>query len=133
MKTLSELETFLEKSEKLLGSPSEADLKAVKDTLEALRKISPDLIDAKIFERLSRLVNSVEIAKDTQRQVADLALKIKTLEIKIGALTSTLQMVKAGFDSLERRLMLDAESERVRREKLGVVLEELEQYLRRHM
>jgi len=51
VKTLSELETFLEKSEKLLGSPSEADLKAVKDTLEALRKVSPDLIDAKIFER----------------------------------------------------------------------------------
>jgi len=77
--------------------------------------------------------SSEEIAKDTQKQVADLALKIKTLEVKIGALTSTLQMVKAGFDSLERRLMLDANSERVRREKLGVVLEGLEQYLRRHM
>lgn len=129
---MSELEAFLERTDKLLGTPTETDVKAVKDTLEALRKVSPDLIDSKIYERLSRLVDSVQIAKDTQQQVKALSLNVKTLEAKTAKLTQTVQLMRDIFNSLDRRLTFDAESQRHRNKKLAVVLEGLDQYLRRH-
>lgn len=123
---------FLKKTDKLLGTPSEADINAVKETLEALRKVAPDLVDSKIFERLSRLVDSVQIAKDTQKQVNRLAFDVKNLEIKTQKLTETLQSMKDSFDSLEGRLSFEVESQAHRNKKLMSVLEGLDQYLRRH-
>lgn len=129
---MSELKAFLKKTDKLLGTPSEADVNAVKDTLEALRKVAPDLVDSKIFERLSRLVDSVQIAQNTQKQVNLLALNVKNLEIKTRKLTETLQFMKNSFDGLERRLTFDANSQAHRNKKFVETLELLNQYLRRH-
>lgn len=127
-----QVEKFLTKTQKLLGVPVEADINRVKDTLEALRKVRPDLIDAKIFERLSRFVDSVKIAKDTQVQVKGLSSDVDKLKAETVRLIQNMQIMKESFDGLERRLMFNAESERQTKKKLGVVLEGLEQYLRRY-
>lgn len=129
---MSEVEVFLKRTDKLLGSPNKPDITAVKDTLDALRKVSADVIDGEISERLSRLVDTVQIAKDTQEKVNCLALEVKNLATKNNKLTKTLQSIKVSFDVLERRLTFDAESRRHRNKKLAGVLEGLEQYLRRH-
>ena len=130
---MSEVEAFLKRSEKLLGTPSEADIKAVKDTLEALRKVSPDLIDSKIYERLSRLVDSAEIARDTQKQVNGLGFDIKNLQLKLANLTDSLESMKESFNQVDRRLTLEVDGQRSRNKKLVETLELLNQYLRRHM
>lgn len=129
---MSDIQGFLKKSEGLLGVTTEADIDALKDTLEALRKVSPDLIDSKIFERLSRLVDSVKIARDTQVKVANLSVEVKNLQSKLEKLTNSLHSLKTSFDSLDQNLTFNTESERQRNKKLGMVLEGLEQYLRRH-
>jgi len=129
---MSEVKAFLEKSNKLLGAPTEADIKEVKATLEALRKVSPDLVDSKIFERLSRLVDSVQIAKDTQMHVNALAADVKRLEAKTIKLTEELNLMANSFDKLDQTLTFEMESQRQRNKKLAVVLDGLEQYLRRH-
>jgi len=77
-------------------------------------------------------VDSAQVAKDTQIHVTRLASDVKSLEAKTEKLTQTLESVKASFDSLDQRLTFEAESQRQRNKKLGVVLEQLEQYLRRY-
>lgn len=129
---MSNVQDFLKKSQGLLGETAEADINALKETLKSLRKVSPDLIDAKIFERLTRLVDSVQIAKDTQNQVNVLASNIKKLEGEATVLKEKMQAMKQSFGELDRRLTFEAESQNHRNKKLATVLDQLEQYLRRH-
>jgi len=135
----SKVEDFLKQSSELLGTLPSEDLKAVKDALEALRKVSPELIDEKVFARFQSLIDtkalvdslqvkidaSVEALNELKGEHINLQNQVKTLIKGLGE-------TQKAFDVLERRLTFDAESTRQRNEKLGFVLEGLEQYLRRH-
>ena len=122
MKTLSEVKPFLKKTDKLLNEGKNGKA----------QKISSDMIASEISKCIHSLFKSVRTAEDTQKQVNALAVNVKTLEADIVKIMTTLQLMKDSFNRLDRRLTLDAESERLQRKKLNNVLEKLEQYLRIH-
>jgi len=91
----------LKKSKKLLeASMVEADSQAVRDIVNALLKVNPDLIDAETFQRISRLVEPLQVALDTQIQIDILSLNIKDQQEKLGELTREIEsLTRIGVDA----------------------------------
>jgi len=129
---MENVEEFLKRSDKLLGTPTQADMEALKGTLEALRKVSPDLIDSKIFERLSRLVDSVKIARDTQAKIDNLTKSVQNQQKKLDHLTTTIYAMNRTFNQLDTHLTVASETNRQLKQKQKLVLDMLEQWLRKH-
>jgi len=135
---MGEIEGFLEKTKALIGD-SAVSLDDVKTALEALRKVSPELVDEQIYERFKSLVDTKELVDGLKVKVDSCVNSIDGLhdsqieiQNKIESLTQTLQKTKESFDVLEQRMILELKSQKTRNDKLTFVLDGLEQYLRRH-
>jgi uncharacterized coiled-coil DUF342 family protein len=135
---MSEIEGFLEKTKILIGDSSPS-LDDVKTALEALRKVSPELVDEQIYERFKSLVDTKELVDGLKVKVDSCVNSVDELrdsqteiQNKIESLTQTLQQTKESFDGLYQRMVHELESQKKRNDKLTFVLDGLEQYLRRH-
>jgi len=126
---MSDIKLFLEKSRDLIG---DSDFEAVKDTLEALLKVNPDLVDSVFYERISRLIDSARISKETQLQVHRLSAVVDKQQKSMDKLTQQLQSIGDSFTQLHDQLLRNVTRDQQIRQKLHDVLTELEQYLRRH-
>jgi len=126
---MSDIEQFLRKSKDLIG---DSDFEAVKDTLEALLKVNPDLVDSVFYERISRLIDSARISRDTQEQVRHLTAVVDKQQKSMDKLTEQLESIGASFTQLHDQILRNVTRDQQTRQKLNFVLGELEQYLRRH-
>lgn len=84
---------FLRKSNELLET-STADLKAVKTNLKIIHKAEPSLVDPEIFERLSRIADNIEIAKDARARVDALAVTVEKQQKTIDSLILQINELK---------------------------------------
>jgi len=126
---MSDVKLFLEKSRDLIG---DSDFESVKDTLEALLRVNPDLVDSVFYDRISRLVDSARISKDTQAQVHRLSIAVDEQRKSMDQLSDRLKSMNDSFNRLHSQLVRDNEKDRQTRQKLNFVLDGLEQWLRRH-
>ena len=126
------VESVIDRSLRLLeGGEKQPSVEDLKATLDVLRQISPEL-DAKLYERLSRLVDSKALAEDTRTSVDALRGAVEKLGVEVAALKTRYEAAENRNGELLRRVGLDLEANRVLREKQRNVLELMEQYLRRH-
>lgn len=132
------IQQFIQESKHLLG-PTEEDLETVKNALDTLRRVSPELVDEKLFERFQKLVDtkalveSLQVRIDSSNTAIDaLTQQTNVLQAQIRALTDQMKKTKESYETVMVRLNVDAESWRQLRKSVGETLEMLNQYLRVH-
>jgi predicted transcriptional regulator len=132
---MSEIEGFLKKSKGLIGD-SKLNLDDAQASLEVLRKVSPELVNLSIFKSLVDTQNLVDSLK---QKVDGYTVKFDSYEAELGklqkkidSLTVNTQNTDESFKELYRKLSFEVERQKSRNDKIAVVLEGLDQYLRRH-
>ena len=99
---MSDIKLFLEKSRDLIG---DSDFEAVKDTLEALLKVNPDLVDSVFYERISRLVDSAQLARATQARIIELSAAIDQQKKSLTILAEQSRSMQASFDRVYSQML----------------------------
>lgn len=89
----AKVDEFLRRSSELLKT-SEADIKTVRKTLKAVHKVKPELVDPEIFTKLSSIADNIKIAKDANKQVSVLAVRLDAQETRIDKLESQFKELK---------------------------------------
>lgn len=135
---MSEVKKFLERTKHLIGE-DEASLDDVQKALDALRKVSPELVDEKIYSRFKSLVDTKNMVEELKAKVDMFTLKVAGLEKAHGELTrkvekytSTLKAAGDSFNTMHDQVMVLTTSQKQRNDKINGVVEELDNYLRRH-
>jgi len=132
---MSEIEQFLKKSKGLIGD-SKLDLDDAQASLEVLRKVSPELVNLSIFKSLVDTQNLVDSLKQKvdgySQKLGNYEMELKELMKKTDSFSANMQKQRESFDELYRKLSFEVERQKGRNDKIAVVLEGLDQYLRRH-